>query len=129
VLALQPGLVILELGCNDMLNGLDPKLAESHLEEMIVELRSKGIRVLLAGMRAKPGMLGVADEQRFDALFPALAARYALPFYPYFLQDVLGNPELVLWGGVHPNSKGVRRIVDGVAPIVERMLDSGSLSG
>ena len=129
VLALHPGLLILEFGCNDMLNGLDPKLAESHLEKMIAELRSKGVPVLLAGMRAKPGTLGDADKQRFDALFPALAARHALPFYPYFLQDVLGNPELVLWGGVHPNPKGVRRIVDGVAPIVERMLDAGSPSG
>ncbi len=123
--ALKPDLVILELGANDMLNGLDPTLPEGNLETIITRLRTKGTRVLLTGMRAEPGRLGEAAGRRFDALFPALAARYSLPFFPFFLEGVSGDPELVLWGGLHPNREGVRRIVDRIAPLVESTLDAG----
>ena len=125
----EPDLVILELGANDMLNGLDPKLTEANLERIIVQLLGKGTPVLLAAMRADPEPLDESQRRSFDALFPALAARHALPFFPYFLQGVHGDPELVLWGGIHPNHEGVRRIVDQIAPLVERALDeAGSKS-
>lgn len=120
---LRPDLVILELGANDMLNGFDPKLTEANLEKMILQLRAKGAQVLLAGMRARADALGESDKARFDALFQSLAARHALPLYPYFLQDVVDDRRLVLWGGLHPNREGVRRIVDRIAPLVERTLD------
>jgi acyl-CoA thioesterase I len=123
--ALKPDLVILELGANDMLNGLDPKLPEANLETIITRLRAKGTRVLLAGMRAETARLGEAQRRRFDALFPALAARHSLPFFPFFLEGVFGDPRLVLWGGLHPNREGVRRIVDRIAPLVESTLDTG----
>jgi len=122
--ALKPDLVILELGTNDMLNGLDPKLPEANLEEIISRLRARGTPVLLAGMRASPGTLGEKETRRFDALFPELAARYSLPFFPFFLEGVSGDPKLVLWGGLHPNREGVRRIVDRIAPLVESALDA-----
>jgi acyl-CoA thioesterase I len=120
--ALKPDLVILELGANDMLNGLDPKLTATNLEKIIVELRSKGARVLLAGMRASPETLDELGRRRFDRLFPALARQHSLPFFPFFLEGVSGHPELVLGGGLHPNRKGVRRIVDRIAPLVESAL-------
>ncbi|ARN82038.1 arylesterase [Methylocystis bryophila] len=123
--ALKPDLVILELGGNDMLNGVDPKLTKTNLDRIIVQLRSSGARVLLAGMRATPGSLSEVDGRHFDKLFPALAAKHSLPFYPFILDGVLGDPKLVLWGGLHPNREGVRRIVDRIAPIVEKALDAG----
>jgi acyl-CoA thioesterase I len=122
--ALEPDLVILELGTNDMLNGLDPKLPQANLEEIILRLRARGTRILLAGMRAIPGTLGEAERRRFDALFPALAARHALPFFPYFLEGVIGDSKLTLWGGIHPNREGVQRIVDRIAPLVESALNA-----
>ncbi len=122
--ALKPDLVILELGANDMLNGLDPSLTEGNLEKIIVELRSKGARVLLAGMRASPETLNDAGRRSFDRLFPALASEHSLPFFPFFLEGVFGDPKLVLWGGLHPNHKGVRRIVDHIAPLVESALEA-----
>jgi acyl-CoA thioesterase I len=121
--ALRPDLVILELGANDMLNGFDPELTEANLEEMILRLRSKGAYVLLAGMRARSDALDETERARFDALFPSLAARHALPLYPNFLEDVVDDGHLVLWGGLHPNRDGVRIIVDRIAPLVERTLD------
>ena len=125
--ALKPDLVILELGANDMLNGFDPKLTEGNLEKIIVRLRATGARVLLAGMRAAPGTLGESEGRRFDRLFSALATEHSLPFFPFFLEGVSDHPELVLWGGLHPNRKGVRRIVDRIAPLVESALDAPGL--
>jgi acyl-CoA thioesterase I len=121
--ALNPDLVILELGGNDMLNGVDPRLTKANLDEIIVRLRSRGARVLLAGMRASQGSLKEAERPRFDRVFPALAARHSLPFLPSILEGVFGDPKLVLWGGLHPNRDGVRRIVDRIAPLVENTLD------
>lgn len=127
--ALKPDLVILELGANDMLNGLDPRLTKGNLDKIIVGLRSKGARVLLAGMRASPETLDEAGRRRFDRLFPALATQHRLPLFPFFLEGVSGHPELVLWGGLHPNRKGVRRIVDRIAPLVESALGAREPSG
>ncbi len=122
VLASGPELVILELGANDMLNDIDLNFTLANLEKMILRIQASGARVLLAGMRATEDK--DADiRQRFDAIYPALAIKYALPYYPFFLEGVAGDPALVLWGGLHPTAKGVRVIVDKIAPMVERILD------
>jgi len=120
-LAAKPDLVILELGANDMLNGIDPKTTRANLDRMIRLIRARGARIILAGMQsAEHG--GTAYKRRFDAIYPALAAKYALPFYPFFLAAVAGHPDLVLWGGLHPKPEGVRIIADRMAPLVERTL-------
>jgi acyl-CoA thioesterase I len=121
--ALNPDLVILELGGNDMLNGVDPRFTKANLEKIILRLRAKGSRVLLAGMRATEAPLDEAKRRRFDKLFPSLATQHSLPFVPNILEGVSGDPKLVLWGGIHPNREGVRRIVDRVAPLVENTLE------
>lgn len=120
--ALQDGadLVILELGANDMLRGLDPKAARENLEKIIAASKAKGARVLLAGMVAGVNF-GPDYKRAFDAIYPEIAKSHGLRLYPFFLEGVAGEETLVL-DGLHPNSLGVARIVSGVAPLVEESL-------
>ncbi|TKT82877.1 arylesterase [Aquamicrobium sp. LC103] len=114
-------LVILELGANDMLRGIPPELTERNLVSMIERLRERGIEILLAGMMAAPNLgSGYADE--FNAIYPRLAEKYDLAFYPFFLDGVAAERSLLLDDGMHPNPQGVDRMVEGALPAVEKML-------
>lgn len=114
-------LVILELGANDMLRGVEPKLTRQNLEKMLDAVAAKGPRVLLAGMRASNNF-GREQKAAFDAIYPDLAKERGLPLYPFFLAGVAGEPSLVQKDGLHPTAEGVARIVAGVAPMVEDAL-------
>jgi acyl-CoA thioesterase-1 len=114
-------LVILELGANDMLRGVDPKLTSANLDRIVTEIEARKAAVLLAGMVAS-GNFGPDYKVRFDAVFPELAARRGLPLYRFFLSGVAGDKALVLPDGLHPNADGVARIVTGIAPLVEENL-------
>ena len=76
----------------------------------------------MAGIHA-PVNWGEDYKERFEAAFPGLAREYSLPFYPFFLEGVIGDSSLVLEDGLHPNARGVARIVDGILPLVETELD------
>ncbi len=115
--------VILELGANDMLRGVDPAATKKALTEIMSRLRSHGIRILLAGMRAAPN-LDKSYREQFEAIYPALAKEFDVPLYPFFLDGVAGNPSLELADGLHPNAQGVDRIVEKFLPIAERFLQS-----
>ncbi|MGN6466997.1 MAG: arylesterase [Rhizobiaceae bacterium] len=114
-------LVILELGANDMLRGVDPALTRKNLDTMIGRLKKRGIAVLLFGMKAAPN-LGSDYQKAFDAIYPDLAAKYSLPLYPFFLDGVAGHRDLQLDDGMHPNAAGVERMVTGALPFVEKAL-------
>ena len=113
--------VILELGANDMLRGTDPKITESALDQILAKLKARNIKVLLAGMFAAPN-LGVDYKARFEAIYPALAVKYGVPLYPFFLDGVAAERGLMLSDGMHPNSAGVERIVAGILPSVKAFL-------
>ena len=113
--------VILELGANDMLRGIDPAVPEKNLAAMIGALKSKHIRVLLAGMRATPS-LGPEYGKRFDAIYPALAKRYDVPLYPFFVASIIGDAGQHLPDGIHPNARGVDTMVAAILPSVETLL-------
>lgn len=115
--------VILELGANDALRGLDPAETRRALEAIITRLKARGIPVLLAGMRAPPNM-GPEFQARFDAIFPDLARAHDLVFYPFFLDGVAGERRLNLPDGIHPTAEGIGVIVARMLPTVERFLDS-----
>ncbi len=114
-------LVILALGGNDMLRGIDPAVARANLDAMLSRLKQRAIPVLLAGMRA-PASLGADYVRAFDAIYPELAATHGVPLYPFLLDGVALKAELNLDDGLHPNPAGIRRIVDGLAPQVRRIL-------
>jgi acyl-CoA thioesterase I len=113
--------VILELGANDMLRGIDPKVTRASLDTIIKTLKSRGIEVLLAGMRAAPN-LGPDYQRAFDSIFPDLASRYDLVFYPFFLDGVATNARYNLRDGLHPNQEGVDVIVGRILPKVEELI-------
>ncbi len=114
--------VILELGANDMLRGVDPEVTKAALDAILGELRARNIKVLIAGMKAASS-LGQDYKTRFDAIYPALAKKYDAPLYPFFLEGVAGEPALKLGDGLHPNSAGVERIVKGILPSVRAFVD------
>ena len=114
-------LVVLELGANDMLRGLMPEMTEQNLEKMIVRLKERGISILLIGMYAAPN-LGSDYIRRFDAIYPRLAEKHGLPLVPFFLDGVITDANLLLSDGMHPNAKGVDRMVQTVLPVLEPLL-------
>lgn len=111
-------IVILELGANDMLRGIEPAITRQNLDHMIVSLKEKGATVILAGMRAAPSM-GAEFQAAFDPIYPDLARTHGVALYPFFLDGVAAMPDLLLADGMHPNAKGVAVIVARILPLVE----------
>lgn len=114
--------VILELGANDMLRGLDPAVTEQALEAIVTRLQERGIPVMLAGMYAARN-LGQDYVEAFDSIYPRLAETHDLVLYPFFLDGAIGNPSLMLPDGIHPNAAGVEVMVDAMLPAVETFIE------
>ncbi len=113
--------VILELGANDALRGIDPSVTKTALDTILKKLKDRHIVVLLAGMRA-PRNLGPDYVSAFDAIYPALASTHAVVFYPFFLDGVASDPKLNQSDGLHPNAAGVDVIVARIMPQVEELI-------
>ncbi len=113
--------VILELGANDMLRGLDPALTRRNIEAIVTRLKARNIPVLLAGMYASRN-LGPDYVQKFDSLYPDIAKKHDLVLYPFFLDGVAGERSLNLPDGLHPTAKGIEIIVARILPTVESFL-------
>jgi len=113
--------VIVELGANDALRGIDPKETRANLEKIIAGLKGRHIPILLAGMRAPPNW-GDSYVEDFDAIFPDLAREHGLIFYPFFLDGVVLDPKLNQNDGMHPSGKGVAEIVKRMLPSVEELI-------
>jgi len=109
--------VILELGANDALRGIDPAVTRKALQAIVQRLKQRNIRVLLCGMLA-PRNLGADYGRAFDAIFPELAAAEGVPLYPFFLDGVATDPKLNLPDGMHPTMAGVDVIVARILPKV-----------
>ncbi|MGE0148604.1 MAG: arylesterase [Parvibaculaceae bacterium] len=117
--------VIVELGANDALRGIAPEATERALDGILAELRRRRLPVLFAGMLA-PRNLGADYGKRFDAIFPRLAAKHGVLFYPFFLDGVAAEPAFNQPDGLHPNSKGVDMIVQRILPITEDLLEQAA---
>jgi acyl-CoA thioesterase I len=113
--------VILELGANDALRGLDPTLTKAALDTILTRLEQRHKAVLLAGMLA-PRNMGEDYVRSFDAIFPALASTYPVVFYPFFLEGVAGDAKLNQADGLHPTAAGVDVIVARILPKVEELI-------
>jgi len=113
--------LIVELGANDMLRGLDPAAAKASLAQILARAKGAHVATLLAGMRAAPNM-GADYQARFDAIYPDLANRFGVALYPFFLDGVAADPRLNQKDGLHPTREGVEKIVANILPAVEALL-------
>lgn len=113
--------VILELGANDALRGIDPAITRRNLDAIITRLKERNIPILLTGMIAPPNM-GSTYGAAFNPIFPDLAAKHGLLFDPFFLEDVAAERDLNLADGMHPNGRGVDVIVRRILPKVEELI-------
>jgi acyl-CoA thioesterase-1 len=113
--------VIVELGSNDALRGLDPAQAQANLDEIVASAKANGAEVLLAGMLA-PRNLGEDYVRRFDGMYPVLARKHEVLLYPFFLDGVALDARLNLSDGMHPNAKGVAEIARRILPTVEQLI-------
>lgn len=118
----KPDLVIVGLGGNDMLRGLDPATARANLDGILAALKRRGIDAMLTGMMASRN-LGPDYGAAFDSIYPELAKKYDVPLYPFFLDGVIGRRDLLLRDGLHPNAQGIVTIVEKVAPQAARALE------
>ncbi|HEU0156720.1 MAG TPA: arylesterase [Stellaceae bacterium] len=120
-LADKPDLVILALGANDALRGIDPKRVRDNLDKMIRKVEASGAKLLLLGMLAPPNW-GEEYDRAFDDIFPELARSHDIPLYPFMLEGVAMKPELNQPDGLHPNARGVGVLVERIGPLVEGLL-------
>ena len=120
--------VIIELGANDALQGLDPAATKAVLEKIITQVKARGLPILLAGMEA-PRNLGKDYVDQFRAMYVDLARRYDVVFYPFFLDGVALDDKFMQGDGLHPNAQGVARIVELILPKVEELLARVSAKG
>jgi len=124
-LADKPDLVILALGANDALRGIEPSAVRDNLDKMIGKVQATDAKLLLLGMLAPPNW-GEEYKRAFDQIFPELAHLHQLPLYPFFLEGVAMNPELNQPDGLHPNERGVAVLVDRIAPVVAGLIGGAS---
>ena len=118
--------VILELGANDALRGIDPRVTRAALTDILTRLKARKIAVLLCGMVAPPNY-GSDYSARFNAIYPELAKSFGVPLYPFFLEGVASDAKLNQADGLHPTAEGVDMIVKNILPTVEAFL--GTISG
>lgn len=114
--------VILELGANDALRGLPPEQARANLTKIVDKLKARNVDVLIAGMRALNNW-GPEYAASFNAIFPDLAKSHDLILYPFFLEGVAAEKKLNLDDGLHPKAVGIAKIVEGILPKVEELIE------
>ncbi|HUF56082.1 MAG TPA: arylesterase [Thermohalobaculum sp.] len=113
--------VLLALGANDMLRGIDPGVARGNLDAMLARLAEDDLPVLIAGMIA-PANYGPDYKEAFDGMYPELARDHGALLYPFFMEGVIGEPGLMQPDGLHPNAAGVLRMVEEIGPKVLELI-------
>ncbi|HMR34273.1 MAG TPA: arylesterase [Geminicoccaceae bacterium] len=128
VLGDRPTHLLVELGGNDALRALPPDQLRRNLDDIVGRAEAAGVQVMLAGMLAPPN-LGAAYGKEFADAFTTTAAAHDVPLYPFFLDGVAGEPDLVQRDGVHPNAAGVEIIVERILPSLISWLQSKASGG
>jgi acyl-CoA thioesterase I len=113
--------VIVELGANDMLRGIDPQVTRDALDAILAWLTEHHISIMLCGMKAVPNF-GAEYGRAFERIYPELAAKYDVVLYPFFLDGVAADRTLMQPDGLHPNASGVAVIVRRILPTVRELI-------
>ncbi len=125
-LASNPDAVILELGANDALRGIEPTVTHRNLDQIISKIQDKDIPIFFTGMRAPPNM-GADYQKEFDDIFPMLAEKYNVTLYPFFLEGVASIAELNQDDAIEPNKEGVAKIVNNMLPSLIKFLQQNQI--
>jgi acyl-CoA thioesterase I len=120
--------VIVELGANDMLRGVDPSATRATLNEIVSKIQSHGAKVLIAGMYAAPN-LGPDYTKAFNAIFPDLASQHDAILYPFFMDGLIGVPGMIQADGEHPTAIGSEQIAQRMLPLVQELIGRINKSG
>ena len=107
--------VVISIGANDALRGIEPRVTYINIENILKFLDKSKIPTMLIGMKA-PNNLGTSYVNEFNNIFPELSHKYQTTFYPFFLEDVVLKPNLNQSDMIHPNKKGVKKIVENIYP-------------
>lgn len=113
--------VIVELGGNDLLRGIDPASSRANLDGILSSAANRDLPVLLTGMLA-PINYGPEYKAAFDAMYPELAAQHGAIYDPFFLEGMIDQPDLFQDDGIHPNKEGVAKLVDRFGPLVLQLI-------
>ena len=117
----QPEIVIIELGGNDGLRGINPGITRENMSSMIRQSQHDGAQILLAGIRLPPNY-GTAYLEQFESIYGDLAAKYHTMLVPFFMDGVVFNPGLLQEDGIHPNEKGQPVLLENVWRVLEPAL-------
>jgi acyl-CoA thioesterase-1 len=120
-LAEKPDYILIVLGGNDLLRGINPADTRQNLDQILARLQALGVQTFVAGMLA-PVNLGAEYGAEFNSIYPELAKKYDTGFHPFFLKDVALVPKLNQRDGLHPNAEGVAKIIDEMMPILRPFL-------
>ena len=113
----KPDAVLIELGANDGLRGLSPELTRQNLEQMVTQIHQAGAKPLLMQIRL-PRNYGPRYIKQFEAIYPQLAQQQKIPLLPFLLEPLVGQPELFLPDGIHPNAQGQQQLVKQLSPLL-----------
>lgn len=113
----KPDAVLIELGANDGLHGLSPELTRQNLEQMVTQIHQAGAKPLLMQIRL-PRNYGPRYIKQFEAIYPQLAQQQKIPLLPFLLEPLVGQPELFLPDGIHPNAQGQQQLVKQLSPLL-----------
>ncbi len=119
--ARQPEAMLLILGGNDGLRGLDPGAMERNLARIIEQAQARGIAVAIMQIRLPPN-LGPIYIERFEAVYPRLAERYGLRLIDFFLDDLFDQPGMLMDDGIHPSIEAQPLLADIMEPVVRELV-------
>ncbi len=107
--------IVISIGANDALRGINPTTTFQNIENILIHLKKIKMPTMLIGMKA-PANLGRDYVDEFDTIYPSLAKKYNIFFYPFFLKDIALEPTFNQKDMIHPNKKGVSKIVENIYP-------------
>ena len=118
----KPDWVVLELGANDGLQGKPIPYITSQLERLITQIKASGAEVILLGIQLPPNF-GKRYTEPFFNQYPALATKHRLPYLPFLLDGVAGNPQLMMTDGLHPSAEGQKKVLENVWKLIAPMIE------
>ena len=117
----QPVIVIIELGANDGLRGIDPDVTRENMTRMIEQSQQSGAQILLAGIKLPPNY-GAAYLEQFESMYADLASEYGTLLVPFFMEGIVFEPGLLQADGIHPSEKGQPVLLENVWRMLEPAL-------